>query len=202
MMSPSTSPVMFARIPHTHTGVCVLLSVEYIVFGSMIRIEFFILNKILVMDRSSSEKSDSEVSHVLFEVVSLDDLYLPPSSTASTSNTNNVVDENSTGDVATNKFMATHIDPKLWEQRLQDDRCKKKVLPQKTYLQSTIPPTTPKDNLLFYYHLCSIAIDFLKKLYVEKEMDCGWAKIPKNKTDIKLKISERTVPIRSFSILI
>ena len=63
-------------------------------------------------------------------------------------------------------------------------------------MQSTIPPIGPKESPLFYYDLSMIAIEYVKRMSNEKEMGRGWAKLPKNKTDTKIKIIERLLALR------
>ena len=41
-----------------------------------------------------------------------------------------------------------------------------------------------------------IAIEYVKRMSNEREMGRGWAKLPKNKTDTKLKIIERLLALR------
>ena len=98
--------------------------------------------------------------------------------------------------VEADQFQPVRVEERVWYSRMQDEGCEKSKLPKKTYLQSTIPPIGPKDSPLFYYDLSSIAIDLLKKMWYEKEMGRGWAKLPKNKTDIKVKIIKGLLALR------
>ena len=41
---------------------------------------------------------------------------------------------------------------------------------------------------VYYYHLTSSAVDLLKIFQTENTLGRGWAKVPKNKSDAKLKI--------------
>ena len=41
---------------------------------------------------------------------------------------------------------------------------------------------------VYYYHLTSIAVDYLKLFTEENTLGRGWAKVPKNKSDVKVKI--------------
>lgn len=63
-------------------------------------------------------------------------------------------------------------------------------------MQSTIPPIGPKESPLFYFDLSSIAIDYVKRMVIDKEMRRGWANLPKNKTNVKLKIIERLLALQ------
>ena len=130
---------------------------------------------------------NQDLSHVLFNVVP--PVHPPP---VDASHDTSLLD----GYFATDEFMAIRIEDRLWQQRIQDEGCVKKDLPKRTYLSSNIPPIGPTETCLYYYHLSSIAIDFLKKMFVEKEMGRGWVKIPKNRTDVKLKIIERLLALR------
>ena len=49
---------------------------------------------------------------------------------------------------------------------------------------------------LYYYNLNSIAIDYLKIFVNEYTCGRGWAKVPKNKTDAKVKIIDVLLAIR------
>ena len=49
---------------------------------------------------------------------------------------------------------------------------------------------------VYYYHLTSIAIDMASKMEIEKNMGRGWAKLPKNKTNVIVKILERLLALK------
>jgi len=87
----------------------------------------------------------------------------------------------------------------IWSTRIHDEGCKKIELTKKTYLQSTITPIGLKESPLFYADFSSIAIDYVKRMTTEKEMKRGWEKLPKNKTDIKVKIIEKLLALRKRS---
>ena len=80
------------------------------------------------------------------------------------------------------------IETQVWNQRLQDKGCKKEDLPRKSYKQSSIVALGTKANLIYYYHLISIAIDLVQRIYVENTMGRGRSNLPKNKTDVKRKL--------------
>ena len=64
-----------------------------------------------------------------------------------------------------------------WNDWLQDRGCSIHHLPKPTYKQSKIPPYGPKEKSLYYYHLTSIAIDYIKNFKKEKDLDRGWNKV-------------------------
>ena len=55
-----------------------------------------------------------------------------------------------------------------------------------------------KDCPIYYFNLTAIAVDILQKLYSENEMGRGWKKLPRNKTDIKIKIVQRLLAMRKL----
>ena len=90
------------------------------------------------------------------------------------------------------------IDNKLWHQRIQDKGCAKHQLTKMTYRKSRIMALGTKELPVYYYDLTSIAIDLSHKMEDERKMGRGWVKLPKNKTDIKLKIVERLLAMRKM----
>ena len=75
-----------------------------------------------------------------------------------------------------------------WNVRLQDSGCTKDALPSNTYRRSHIPGMGPLGMEMYYYHLTSSAVDYLRFFQEENTLGRGWAKVPKNKSDAKLKI--------------
>lgn len=88
------------------------------------------------------------------------------------------------------------IPDEIWSIRIQDRGCCKDELHKKTYRKSQIPGIGPDDDKKYYYGLASIAIDFIKIFNKEQELGKGWTKVPKNKTDVKLKIMKRVLSLR------
>ena len=86
------------------------------------------------------------------------------------------------------EYSTVRIQDDLWNQRIQDIGCTKDLLPLKTYKRSQIPPIGPVDSQLFYFHLTAIAIDYFKVFGTDSVLGRGWAKVPKNKSDAKVKI--------------
>ena len=86
-----------------------------------------------------------------------------------------------------------------WNNRLQDMGCTKDELKIKRYKGSLIPARGPKGSPIYYYHLASIAIDYVKNFKKEKDMGRGWNKVPKNQTDVKKKIVDRLLAMRKLS---
>ena len=97
------------------------------------------------------------------------------------------------------KYANIMIPTHEWKNRIQDVGCSKAELKVKRYKGSNISPYGPKEAPIYYFHLTSIAIDYLKCFKKEKDLGRGWAKVPKNPTDIKTKIVERFLSMRKFS---
>ena len=60
------------------------------------------------------------------------------------------------------KYANIMIPKNEWNNRLQDMGCSKADLKVKRYKGSNIAPYGPKEAPIYYYHLTSIAIDYLK----------------------------------------
>ena len=110
-------------------------------------------------------------------------LRTPPTATTATTDDND-------------PFRTIRIVDTEWDQRLQDVGCAKDALPSKTYKRGQIPPIGPHGMELYYYNLAAIAIDYLKIFANEHTCGRGWAKVPKNKTDAKVKIIGVLLAIR------
>ena len=95
-------------------------------------------------------------------------------------------------------FASVRIPTEEWKQRLQDGGCAKCELKKKTYKKNKIPGYGPVECPIFYYDLTSIAIDWLKSFKNEHLLGRGWNKIPKNPTDVKMKIIERLLAMRKY----
>ena len=87
----------------------------------------------------------------------------------------------------------------VWNNRIQDRGVSKDIWTKKIYKQYQITPVGPKGEEVYYYGLSCIAIDFLKIFYPQKEMGLGWVSLPKNKTNIKLKIIGRILALRKVT---
>ena len=90
------------------------------------------------------------------------------------------------------------IPNELWEQRMQDKGRKKEELKNKTYKQSKIPPIGPEGEQLYYPDLAANAIDLSKSIFTQNELKTGWLYLPKNKTDVKLKILNKLLALRKL----
>ena len=115
---------------------------------------------------------------------------LPRSIEVSTPNATNVTPN--VNCVRQSAFPLITIDTIEWNQRIQDVGGDKQSMPAKTYKSKQIPPYGP--NKLFYYGLSSIAIDYLIAF---KNDTLGWSRIPKNMTDVKKKILELILSMRT-----
>ena len=87
----------------------------------------------------------------------------------------------------------------VWNSRIQDKGVSKNLLTKKSYKQSQIPPIGPEGEGLYYYGLSCIAIDLIKIFYPQKEIGLGWTNLPKNKTNVKLKIIGRIMALRKMN---
>ena len=97
-------------------------------------------------------------------------------------------------DIVTNDGNVVHssilLEESDFKMRLQDRGCAQSELPKKRYKQAKILSVGPDKHAKFYYGLTSIAIDYVKIMQQEKAAHRGWSKIPKNATNIKMKIVE------------
>ena len=73
-----------------------------------------------------------------------------------------------------------------WTTRIQDAGCKKADLPKKTYKQAKILGVGDNKEMLFFFNLSAIAINYLKQMGKENKLGRGWSKVPKNKSDTKM----------------
>ena len=81
-------------------------------------------------------------------------------------------------------FIELKISAIDWEERIQETGCTMKDdMPKKTYNKKQIPTFGP--NKVYYYHLCSIAIDYIEYF---KNNQKDWNRLPKNVTNLKTKI--------------
>ena len=86
----------------------------------------------------------------------------------------------------------------LWNQRIQDEGCAQDALPSSHYLRNKIISVGSDTDQLFYFHLTAIAVDFAKIMKESKDINSGWDTIPKNNTQIKEKIVERLLSLRTL----
>ena len=70
------------------------------------------------------------------------------------------------------------------------------MLPKKSYKQSHILPIGPEGEQLYFYGLSCIAIDLAKIMYEQNDLGLGWNKLPKNKSNVKMKIITRIMGLR------
>ena len=85
----------------------------------------------------------------------------------------------------------------VWNQRIQDEGCAQDALPSSHYQRNKIISVGSEKDKRFYFHLTAIAVDFAKIMKESKDMNTGWDKIPKNNTQIKEKIVERLLSLRT-----
>ena len=69
-------------------------------------------------------------------------------------------------------------------------------MPKQSYKQAKIPAITATGVTLYYYDLSSIAIDYLKSFASENVLNRGWDKVPKNKSDAKVRIINSLIAMR------
>ena len=87
------------------------------------------------------------------------------------------------------------INSKEWEKRIQDAGVYVKgAMPNKCYRSKQIPAFGP--NKKKYYHLTSIAIDYMQH-FIDSPHD--WLRVPKNVTNVKNKIIELLLSHRTTS---
>ena len=85
-------------------------------------------------------------------------------------------------------FSSVRVPDALWTTRLQDKGCSKEMMPAKLYNRAQIPPIGPKGDEIYYFDLTSTAIDILTNMKLESDLGRGWSKVPKNRTDAKVKL--------------
>ena len=89
-------------------------------------------------------------------------------------------------------YSNVRIDETTWNQRIQDLGCSKNEMPHKSYRSKQIPPYGA--DKIYYYHLSSIAIDYIASF---KEHPEEWTRIPHNITNVKAKIIEIILKLRN-----
>ena len=94
--------------------------------------------------------------------------------------------------------LRTLIPDELWHIRLQDKGCAKEKLPKQTYNKNKILGVGPLGEEVYYHGLSAIAIDYSKILANKKDLDQGWAQLPKNKTQVKDKLVHRLLAMRKL----
>ena len=88
-----------------------------------------------------------------------------------------------------NGFGLGKVTEEVWAIRLQDKGTSEKAeMPSNTYRRLKIPGVGPKGHEVYYYDLTSLAIDILSNMKLENDFGRGWSKVPKNKTDSKIKL--------------
>ena len=92
-------------------------------------------------------------------------------------------------------YSTIRIDDHVWSSRLQDVGCSLESLPKRSYRQNKVPPYGP--NSTYYYDLSSIAIDYIKNIAQAKKNGYGWKRLPKNITDVKLKLIGLLLELRT-----
>ena len=95
-------------------------------------------------------------------------------------------------------YASVRIPDHLWTQRLQDKGCTKDKMPAKVYQRAKIPPFGPKGDEIYYYGLTSIAIDIIANMKLENDLGLGWSKVPKNRTDAKVKLVQVILSVRKL----
>ena len=90
--------------------------------------------------------------------------------------------------VSDDGYASVRVPDDVWKARIQDKGCTKEKMPAKTYERSQIPPIGPDGHQIYYYALTSIAIDILSNMKLENDLGRGWSKVPKNKTNAKVKL--------------
>ena len=90
-------------------------------------------------------------------------------------------------------YPSLRVSTKNWEKRLQDMGCLKTEMPSKTYRSKQIPGYGPLKT--YYFHLSAISIDYI---LIFKEDTSNWCRVPKNITDVKMKIIELLLTMRKY----
>ena len=85
-------------------------------------------------------------------------------------------------------FKDVRLTDDIWNERLQDRGCSKDELKKRSYKGKRIPAYGTPENIIYYYDLASIAIDYIDAFKEEFEKGIGWKRVPKNVTEKKIKI--------------
>ena len=96
-------------------------------------------------------------------------------------------------------FCNVEIPRDEFQQRIQDKGCAKAELKVKRYKGSMLPAYGPKEDQIYYYDLASIAIDYSRNFKKECDLGRGWGKVPKNQTEMKIRVIERLLAMRKYS---
>ena len=110
------------------------------------------------------------------------------------SNSNNLVIE-----PPVTNYLDVKLDNELWVARIQDCGVKEDYLPNKRYKMAKILSIgSNKEDMLFYYDLTSIAVDYVKHMKGRHTDKTGWLTLPVNLHNVKKKIVETIVAMRSL----
>ena len=83
-------------------------------------------------------------------------------------------------------YLDIKLENELWFARIQDPGGKEECLPSKRYKMSKIISIGPNDSdILFYYDLTSIAVDYVKQMKTMQSNKSGWIKLPVNLPNAK-----------------
>ena len=98
-----------------------------------------------------------------------------------------------------NVFASGKVTKEVWATLLQDKGTSEKDdIPANTYCRSKIPGVGPKGHEVYYFDLTSLAIDILSNMKLENDLGRGWSKVPKNKTDAKIKLVQVIISKRQI----
>ena len=82
--------------------------------------------------------------------------------------------------------------------RIQDTGCLELSRGKKSYKNKKIPSYGPKEQPTYYYGLSSIAIDYMDSFRELKDSEAGWPRVPKNATNVMVKIIELLLKFRKM----
>lgn len=89
---------------------------------------------------------------------------------------------------STDDYVNVCLQDVQWNHCIQDSGSTLENLPKKHYHWSKILVIGPKESPTYYFHILSIAIDYLNTFAKEKELGHSWKKVSVNKADGKNKI--------------
>lgn len=94
-------------------------------------------------------------------------------------------------------YLDIKLADELWVARIQDSGVEEDCLPRKRYKMSKIISIgSNEEDMLFYYDLTSIAVDYVKHMKLKNTDKTGWLKLPVNLPNVKKKIVETIVAMR------
>ena len=146
---------------------------------------------------STNQRSCSSYNSTADGVITQSQTAVVPTNTPSPTYNSISVMSNETMEIDVTPDLAEIIPKDIWNKRLQDKGVSKDHLTKNTYRSVHIPTSGIKEDPKFYPDLAATAIDLMKALYDQNKIGSGWDKLPKNRTNVKNKIFQRLLALRT-----